>query len=167
MITFAQVTLDSGELKGTIAIAMGVLGLAYLMYRSSAKKRRHDPLDRPSGPSLAQQRSVERQMQGLLVEMAEMARQISAQLDTRAAKLEELIRQADERIERMAAEKASSPVQAGPSERVEPPPPDAVAPEHQKIYKLADAGMSTPDIAREMAWPRGEVELVLSLRRSA
>jgi len=38
---------------------------------------------------------VERQMQSLLVELSEMSRQISAQLDTRSAKLELLIKEAD------------------------------------------------------------------------
>ena len=38
--------------------------------------------------SLASQCAVERDMSHLLVEMSEMARQITAQLDTRAAKFE-------------------------------------------------------------------------------
>src|SRR5205085_10728222 len=45
-------------------------------------------------------------MQQLLVELSEMARQISAQLDTRATKLELLIKEADEKL--AALESAAS-----------------------------------------------------------
>ena len=41
-------------------------------------------------------------MESLLVELSEMARQISAQLDTRSQKLEILIREADEKIAALA-----------------------------------------------------------------
>lgn len=160
-----QLDLQSPELKGYIAIAMGILGLAYLMYRSSAKRRR-DPLDGSgSGFSLAQQRSVERQMQSLLVEMAEMARQISAQLDTRAARLEALIGQADERIAALRSDGGGvgAPVEPA-SVRAGPTLPAPVDPMHQRIGALADAGRSVGEIARELNYPRGEVELILALR---
>jgi hypothetical protein len=161
-----QLDLQSPELKGYIAIAMGILGLAYLMYRSSAKRRR-DPLESSgSGFSLAQQRSVERQMQSLLVEMAEMARQISAQLDTRAARLEALIGEADERIAALRSAGGSIAAPAEPPASVSPDPthPAPVDPMHQRIGALADAGRSVGEIARELNYPRGEVELILALR---
>lgn len=180
MVPFiAQVNLDSSELKGYVAIAMGILGLAYLMYRGAAKKRR-DPLERSAfggSMGLAQQRGVERQMQGLLVEMAEMARQISAQLDTRAARLEELIRQADDRIGAMKmGGGVSLPAPADPPPVVAPATACSAAsddstapagfgkPEHDDIYALSDAGRSPAEIARELSRPRGEVELILALR---
>jgi hypothetical protein len=165
--TVAQVDLHSPELKGYIAIAMGILGLAYLMYRGSAKKRR-DPLDDSRGPgfSLAQQRSVERQMQGLLVEMAEMARQITAQLDTRAAKLEALIQEADAKLE--ALRRAGAPTPGEPSFHAAASAADHPQMRHdpmaEQIRALADAGKSIPQIARELNWPAGEVELILALR---
>src|SRR5215217_6709588 len=42
-------------------------------------------------PSLAQQRGIEREMSQLMTELSEMARQVSAQLDARSARLEKLI----------------------------------------------------------------------------
>src|SRR3954469_20869370 len=78
------------------ALCGGVLIIVYTMLK---KRGRKDPLDHaPSSSTLSQQRSVERQMSNLLVEMSEMARQVSAQLDTRSTKLELLIKDADERI---------------------------------------------------------------------
>src|SRR5256885_1433185 len=79
-----------------IALGVGVLATGYLVLRPRSRK---DPLERkPISSTLAQQRSVEQQMSNLLVELSEMARQISAGLDTRAAKLETLIAEADAKI---------------------------------------------------------------------
>src|SRR5436309_13906619 len=77
-------------------LAIGMVAVAWLMFQPRLRKK--DPLEKPVFASLSSQRVVERQMQSLLVELSEMARQISAQLDTRAQKLELLIKQADERI---------------------------------------------------------------------
>jgi hypothetical protein len=91
---------DSPGLAPWIAFAVGVAAVAFVYYRSHKLARtRKDPLAKPPVMgSLAQQRSVERQMQGLLVELSEMARQIGAQLDTRAGKLDVLLREADDKL---------------------------------------------------------------------
>ena len=81
-------------------IIYGVAGLGgiYILLRFMAKKKR-DPLsDTPVRFGLSQHKAVERDMQNLLVELSEMSRQITAQIDTRAAKLDLLIREADEKI---------------------------------------------------------------------
>ena len=62
-------------------------------------RKKSDPLEPSAFGSLSRQRGVERQMETLVVELSEMTRQISAQLDTRSAKLEQLIQDADQRIE--------------------------------------------------------------------
>ena len=78
-------------------LAVAVLGTAIVLFKP--KFLRRDPLTRtPQNASLAQQRSVERQMQNLLVELSEMSRQVTSTLDTRATKLDLLIREADEKI---------------------------------------------------------------------
>ena len=124
-------------------------------------------------------------MQNLLVEMAEMARQISAQLDTRSVKLEQLIVQADERIKELGGQESrirepgvgdqenervseANPLAPDsrpltPHSRPLPPDPDL---RHTEIYALADAGQSVGEIARTLSRPRGEVELILALRQS-
>ena len=89
----------------TLQWALIVLALVTILYvtviRPSAKKKK-DPLAKsPSSSSLSYQRNVERQMQNLLVELSEMARQITAQLDTRTQKLLMLIQDADERITKL------------------------------------------------------------------
>ena len=154
-----------------IIIAVCGATILYAIFRPSARSKR-DPLTRvPSSARLSQQRNTERQMESLLVELSEMARQISAQLDTRSQKLELLIQEADAKIAEMERARAGA---TGPtssdhqtwSTHSEPPPAetDVIDPRHQEIYTLADQGTSAPDIARQLDRPRGEVELILALR---
>ncbi len=161
-----------------LVVAMVTLAVTYLLLRSTAKKKR-DPLNAPRGMSLAQQRATERQMESLLVDLSEMARQISSQLDTRAAKLENLIREADEKIDELrAAQQGRRPPAAPrpPADDDRPPmrliipetPPASEAPpidpRHADVYRLADQGQSPHQIANHLNRPSGEIELILALR---
>ncbi len=157
---------DFDPLTKWSAIIVALLTILYATLRPLFRKK--DPLEKPHAfGSLAQQRAIERQMQNALVEMAEMARQISAQIDTRAAKLEELIRQADQRIAAMKSqppERTSAPPALAP-ELSSPPEPAVADPRHAQIYALADQGHSSRDIAQQLNRPSGEIELILALRR--
>jgi hypothetical protein len=137
-------------------------------------KKKKDPLSRsPSSARLAQERSVERQMQNLLVELSEMARQISAQLDTRTAKLELLIREADEKIAALKSAGVIVPTESGgepvaETSAVVPTSSEVrVDPRHAEIYALADQGRRPVEIAQQLGRPSGEVELILALRGEA
>lgn len=154
--------------RGTwIALIVGILAVVYLMMRP--KFRKSDPLARPMFSSLSQQRSVERQMQNLLVELSEMARQVSGQLDTRAAKLQVLIDEADRKIAQLQG--TPPPTGEAPALRLAgehapsatPTPP--ADPRHAPVYELADQGLDAREIASRLDRPSGEVELILALRR--
>jgi hypothetical protein len=144
-------------------ICLAILTIIYAVARPMLRKK--DPLDRkpPAFGSLAAQRSVEKQMQNVLVEMAEMARQISAQLDSRATKLEILIKEADQKLAALRAASHMPSFEQPPSPaKLDLPPID---PQHERIYTLADQGRSTLQIAQELNRPSGEIELILALRR--
>lgn len=80
-----------------VAMAICVGSVIWLTLRSF---RRRDPLEtKPFRIGLSQQKSIERDMQNVLVELSDMTRVLSSQLDTRAAKLQALIEDADRRIE--------------------------------------------------------------------
>jgi hypothetical protein len=174
-----------------IVAAVGVGVLYFLMRPRKGNKR--DPLQGAPSFPLARQRGVEEQMSNLLVELSEMARQISAQLDTRAAKLELLIKEADEKIAALrgtgvgdglaaapppappAAEGGStttiaptaqvdSAEQAALSDMKDAPAPPMADPRHAEVYAMADEGRSANEIARALHRPAGEVELILALR---
>jgi len=173
-----------------LAIGGGMFVLVYFVLRPMAKRK--DPLA-GTGPrgTLSNQRSVEREMSNLLVELSEMSRQITAQLDTRSAKLELLLKEADEKIEALRA--ASSDTSATPSpaparreyagpaaermallgevDKTQPdlsaPPPALIDRRHAEVYALADEGRSAREIANHLGRPSGEVELILALRPRA
>ncbi|HEY7089101.1 MAG TPA: hypothetical protein VH518_13485 [Tepidisphaeraceae bacterium] len=148
-------------------IGLGAMALIYFTIVRPMMRRKADPLEK-SAPfsSLSQQRSTERQMQNLLVELSEMARQISAQLDTRAAKLELLIQQAEEKIAALKQAMGQTdsapppPLISSPLPALDEPPD----PRHADVYALADEGRDVGQIASELGRPRGEVELILALR---
>ncbi len=162
-------------------IGLAGAGVVYLVLIRPMMRRKSDPLTRaPQFGSLAQQRSTERQMQNLLVQLAEMSRQVSAQLDTRAARLDALIREADEKIARLhetrnkiasaeprlqpdPAHSADSQSYASSSNENAPSVPD---PRHADVYALADEGHDARSIAEQLARPSGEIELILALRET-
>lgn len=165
--------------KQWLAIGAGLFLLAYFVLRPMAKRKK-DPLDNMGAVgSVSRQRSVEREMSNLLVELSEMARQVTAQLDTRATKLEMLMREADEKIQtlrRLSAENAPTPVSTAqplterqalmqPLDAPPPPSEPGIDPRHAEIYAMADQGRSASDIASRLGRPSGEVELILALRQ--
>ncbi len=113
-------------------------------------------------PSLKEQRDVRDHLQKLMVDLQELARQINGHIDTRFCKLEVLIKEADQKIrqlEKMGFGNGISQLNGG--KEVE-----QADPEREMIHKLADMGKSPVEIAREMNKNTGEIELILSLRRS-
>src|ERR1700709_1717885 len=124
--------------KWLIIGAAGVT-IGYAVLRPLKKKK--DPLARqPFGQSLSAQRGLEREMSNLLVELSDMARPITAQPDTRAPKLQVLIKHADQKTHpptSLTPERPSiqefSPRSLNP---IAPPPPD-IDPRHADVYALA------------------------------
>jgi hypothetical protein len=95
-------------------IALGVLTVVYVAVIRPMRKGRKDPLEKMqkgSGPSsaLAQQRALERDMAAVLVEYEQMIRRMTAQLDTRAAKLQLLIEEADGKLLQLKQATAPAP----------------------------------------------------------
>jgi hypothetical protein len=172
-----------------MVIGLAIITILYAVLRPAM--RRKDPMSRlnktkPTS-SLAQQRAAERDMSNLLVELSEMARQITAQLDTRAAKLQSLLEDADARINELKSlgattdsvrsdngvpgeadcpfpgPRPSSPASTAASEGslTEPEP---INPRYAEIYTLADDGLTPHEIAQRLGRPNGEIQLILALR---
>jgi hypothetical protein len=178
-------------------IALGVLTILYVaVIRPMRKGRRKDPLEKMSesprhSATLAQQRAVEREMGAVLVEYEEMIRRMTAQLDTRATKLQLLIDEADARLLQLkeasgghigaipretaqAGDALKSSAPGGAKEAAAGLPgngEDAAGAEsfggaYADVYDLADRGQSPRQIAQELNRPDGEIELILALRHS-
>lgn len=125
------------------------------------------------------------------VAMHETARDLSAQLDSKAGILQHLIREADRAAARLEAalqateaagarsavaprprsqaealrESLQGENLAGVSLEQETPPAAANDSRYEEIYLLADYGYPASEIAQRLGSPVGEIELILSLRK--
>ena len=169
------VAVPSDPTSTYVILGIAAVFIVYVMMRLTKRKKKDTPFPTRS---LAQQRSTERHYETLLVELNDMSRQITAQLDTRAARLETILRDADERIARLEALNAQPP--AKPDFAMPPQPTiapvveapifktqdewPAVPNEHAEICRMADDGQSVASIAGALGRPSGEIELILALR---
>ena len=109
-------------------------------------------------------------MEAVMVEMQELTRVCAAQVENRVARLEMLLREADDRIAQLTAleedaERAAPPAPA-PAGRPTPVVRPSIGSDElsQRVYALADSGLGGADIARELGEHTGKVELILALR---
>jgi hypothetical protein len=164
---------SSNQLIYWMVCAMAVLFILYTTARPLFRKNRDPLTNQPFRMTLTQHKSLERDMQSLLVELHDMARQMTAQIETRAARLELLIQEADRQIARLAALEAPpgaapEPAAAEPGRtpmRLVTDSADPNTQRHADIYRLADEGLDARQIAQRLARPAGEIELLLALRR--
>jgi hypothetical protein len=171
----AYLLLDQPVDPTTRWLLYGVVAITILLAIVRPMFRKKDPLHKPPAyASLSQQRAVERQMQNVLVEMADLARQISAQLDTRSSKLELLMKEADQKIALLQSlsngqtslnQPSDSPISSPAKSSATGVDAPAVDPRHVQVYTLADQGRTPLEIAQQLNRPSGEIELILALRR--
>ena len=160
---------------------VAVVGIGVLLMISVRSKIARRNADRLSPRELIDQlKSAGRHRgdaQSASAELLESARQLAAKLDNKAARLEVLIQQADERISLMSQLSGTGgvaqdgPPRAGAAEpdRARTPvaangPPVSLDPLTQSVYELADTGYQPIQIAQELDEQVGKVELILSLR---
>ncbi len=170
-----------------VQIALGALFVAILTIvmistrnrtRRSIQTPRHTA--RQQYANLTEHRKSLREVEDVMLELDKLAREVHGRLDTRFAKLEVVIHDADERIaklERLArmTGDVSDSIDRVPGLDVtlEEEHPDAPEPApkmedspHAVVYRLADAGMTGLQIAEETGQTTGEIELILALRRA-
>ncbi len=139
-----------------------------------------------TSPSPLTVREVTTEIQALLTDVEETARRVAAQIDNRRVRIEQLMTDADEKIQRLEALlKQPAPLtpqipSAFPStsanaridathtlsrlrqERGAPPAKED--PAYQPVYHLADLGKSPREIGQALNRQPGEIELILALR---
>jgi hypothetical protein len=166
----------------SLVIIAGVLIVCTLLLISTRRRMRERTPNlrdyvRQQAAGLRDQQVIKGDMEELLAQLQDLARQINSQIDTRFAKLEACIGDADQRIERLErllrrASKIEG-LDVTVTDETEPgpargqPEPIKIDPVHQQIYALADAGKPAVQIARELGRTTGEIELILNLRRRA
>ncbi|MEW6198934.1 MAG: hypothetical protein AB1601_09755 [Planctomycetota bacterium] len=184
--------LDNGFFLLLAMLCLVMLSVAMLR-RSQQRQATAREVTREHMARLRDQHNLRGSMDDLLVQLEEVARRVNAQVDTRFAKLEAVIHDADQRIARLeqltghVTSRTTSPT--GPAASPPPPDGDLAAPtpttsapppttsvpprcpstppgeRRRRIYDLADQGTSALVIADALQMPIGEVELILSLRK--
>lgn len=150
-------------------MSAGVLLLVFLALsslrrrmRQQAKQSRATPRERIDA---IQSQAKKRQMvDGYMADAEELTRRLAAHLDNKAAWLEKLIEDADDRIRRLELieHRQGQEPQQTTAPRIEP----GEDPIKRRIYELADQGLRPIEIAKELDQHTGKIELVLALRRA-
>jgi len=127
---------------------------------------------------------VQSELQGWQVKMHDMARELTAQLDTKISLLQVLLHDAQQQADRLeqalaraqdtlsddrrapaasATNQAAGLSLAGP--HVTPRSARSSQRPYAEIFALSDAGHSSRSISERLSTPIGEVDLILGLRR--
>lgn len=155
-------TLDYSNLAvfGSIGSIVLLAGVAVLMKWISSQVSTRKNADSLTPADL---KVLETSAERMIEEIKETAAVACRDLDDRCEDLRKLILLADQKVS-LWAQLTSDSQQPKPIERR----PQAVELDSQsRVYQLADSGMSSADIAREIEIPIGEVTLMLSLRSTA
>lgn len=155
------------------AILLLIITLMLRLIRYSARQSRAaDPSRRkrtggPEGRAL--RADAPEQIVRWEVEMQELARDLKAEIDSKAVVLGHLIREADRAARRLESLTSSEPGTgrhgAEPAdERSSAWPCDLPPGVRDEIYMLADYGFLPEDIAARVEMPAGQIELILRRR---
>lgn len=109
-----------------------------------------------------------RSVEELMVSAEELVRRLAAHLDNKAARIELLLKEADIRLDHLERSKTDPIVTATQSSlgRATSSPTNAnlADPVSLDVYRLADDGFPTIEIASQLSEGVGKVELILALR---
>jgi hypothetical protein len=180
---------DIGTTRALFAMA-AVIFILFILNRSARRRRMGlaRPRDeQPTHGETARVQRLKREMEQLLVELNDFARDVNGQIDTRFAKLEKSIADADRRIAELrrlegdaggssdidrrvlranadAAAAIRGESAAGQSHGSSRQLIETEASGEERVYELSDMGRTPTEIARLMRCTVGEVELILNLR---
>jgi len=165
MIAAASILSMLGEADMQMVLLMGlVVIIAALMWNAARRRARTNRID-GRADSQARRHNARLQTRAredideLMIRLEELSREICGQIDTRFAKLEHVLAEADVKTRALKAELRRS----GAAETGNIPPAD---PRHVGIFEAHERGGAIVDIARQHNMTAGEVELILSLERS-
>lgn len=147
-----------------IMVLVGVLFLAVVYPRIRRRRNsrdRHEQLGTFVDPHHASPRD---ELERLLAEIQDLSREQIAKLDTKIRLLNQLLIECDQKKKELETLLGRT-VSAGLA-KLDPPPPSRPAnPLHDQVYELQDAGKNVFDICSATGLEKGEVELILGLRK--
>lgn len=154
----SNATLPGILFAGSIVLIVVVLMRHARKQRSRLQKRTERPTIARSGIAEAARRD---EVHAVVADAADLTRELAAVVETKAARLEALLQQADERIAAMEAQL---------ERRINTAPPDPVDAEPRSrrsdrdaVVAMVDNGAADDEIARSTGVAIGEVELIRRL----
>lgn len=119
----------------------------------------------------------QKDLEAAIEELTSLAEEVTSDLKRKSAELQTLINEADRRIFRLETQAEAHPRVAEPSEvpgpagpvkarlAVASPTDPVIRNERNEIWELAQRGMDVTEIAKVSKKTKGEVELILRLRK--
>lgn len=175
LVAESSAALSNGQIV-LILLILGISALMLISTRRRLRKTANSPkaYTREQRARLRDEQSLVQEMEEVMARLEEVSSEMQARIDTRFAKLESVLRDADQRIDRL--ERLLRRCEGRPTidltinESADPPgepgEDSADDPRRRQIYDLADAGSTPLQIAEQTGQSTGEVELILALRHS-
>lgn len=189
-------TLESETAVSFGLLIVGIVFISAWLLMRIRKRSQHGP-DHPTAREhierYRQHDGVKNDLEGLMVEIEQLAKRLGSQLDAKSIQIEKLIDDADLRIAQLQQamkdqhsppspefktppspeSQASSAGSAEPVQEQRDPAAQATDPTEpsadplaNEVHRLADAGQTPPQIAKQLGEHVGKVELILALRQS-
>lgn len=166
------------DIAPTLLFVFGMLLLIAVLLRALRKNTKKARVQARAEPSERIQQirgdaAARAAIDGFSADAEELTRRLGAILDNKAARLELLIEEADQRLAALNKAGAASGVTtrahepaANGFQRREPDAREApIDPLHRRVCDLADDGLGPVEIAKRLDQPIGQVELILNLNR--
>lgn len=159
-----------------VILVAGIAMLAWSVWHMRRKALAARKKNRPQKPGGATSRpdngnrddmhGMTREIHALLSDVHETARRCAAQIDNRRVRLEQLLLESEQTIQRLE-QSISQAAQHGSARQTRDRPDfESKANDGRltQVYALADAGTPSQAIAQQLQLPAGEVDLMLGLR---
>ena len=155
-------------MQGIVLMVFGFVVLSVSLLLPRLRRRRSNSLGREGSFDDASE-DAETKLHKLLIDIQDISREHIAKLDTKIRLLSQLLSECDQKkaeIEKLLHSNGkAAPAGAPSADAVGPTRPSN--PLHEQVYALQDAGKGLDDICGETGLERGEVELIMGLRRMA
>ena len=141
-----------------IILVIGALFIAVVLPR--LRRRRDGPAE-TLGSFGASSGGAREELERLLTEIQDLSREHIARLDTKIRMLNQLLLECDQKKSEIEALLGRLPMTDAPTK----PPTRTANPLHDQVYTLQDSGKQLLDICAATGLEKGEVELILGLRK--
>jgi len=184
LLTAADNTVKnpSSFTKNILMLIMGLTIIMWILMRQMRKKTIFGQQESQLSAKEKLERTRQCQtiydgVETLMAELADLSRQVNGQLDTRIARMDLLIEEADRKIKQLQDLTSAAPAEhsddtpikdifeSSKSTDLDKQMDSFVTEANHEIVALADEGLAPPAIAQKLNRPIGEIELILSLVR--